>query len=194
MGQDWRPNRAISNPIMIKLLALVETKIRSSVDGLERLTFIMAGSYFCFCYVVSLRSPEGLMVDVPGLSEFGERSVDHVVINLLGQVKGEDYTRQHLRHCVNETGSGIPVRVWLKRLKSANSRLGRVDGPAFVNPRTLKQSSTSEMNDLFLELLTRFLKTIDHCSRLIFVTLRIFTTISTSFDPSVEDPSLGLSQ
>jgi hypothetical protein len=31
-------------------------------------------------------------------------------------VKGEDHTRQqHLLHCVNKTGSGIPVWKWLRR-------------------------------------------------------------------------------
>lgn len=33
MGQDWRPNRALSNPLMIKLLTLlVKDRIRSSAD------------------------------------------------------------------------------------------------------------------------------------------------------------------
>jgi hypothetical protein len=56
MGQDWRPNRAISTPIMVKMLTLVESKIRRSGDLNERLGSVMAGSYFCFCYVVSLRA------------------------------------------------------------------------------------------------------------------------------------------
>ena len=110
MGQDWRPNRAISNPLMLKLLNLVELKIQMSGDLNDRLSWVMAGAYFCFCYVVLLWSPEGLMVDIPGLMEYGEKSDSYVIIPLLGQVKGEDHTRQqHLLHCVNKTGSGIPV-------------------------------------------------------------------------------------
>jgi hypothetical protein len=31
MGQDWRPNRAISDPIMLKLLALTELKSGSQL-------------------------------------------------------------------------------------------------------------------------------------------------------------------
>jgi hypothetical protein len=158
MGQDWRPNRAISNPLMIKLLTLVEYKIRTAVEFTDRLSYVMAGSYFCFCYVVSLRSPEGLMVDIPGLIQFGEASTSHVVIPLLGQVKGEDHTRQHLLHCVNETSSGIHVRKWVSRLKTANELLGRSVGPAFVNPSTLIQSSTAEMNETLLELLGEILE------------------------------------
>lgn len=154
MGQDWRPNRAISTAIVVKLLGLVEEKIRESEGISERLSFVFAGAYFCFCYVVSLRSPEALMVDVPGLVEFGEKSEDHVVIPLLGQVKGEDHTRQHLLHCVNVTNSGISVRNWIRRLKSALGVLNRTSGPAFINPSSLKQYSTSEMNDVFHLLLS----------------------------------------
>jgi hypothetical protein len=98
------------------------------------------------------------MDDIPGLSQFGELSPYHVVIPLLGQVKGKDHTRQHLLHCVNVTSSGIPVRKWVTRLKSANALLGRTEGPAFVKPGSKKQSSTSEMNDLFMDLLTEILK------------------------------------
>jgi hypothetical protein len=107
---------------------------------------------------VSLRSPEGLMVDIPGLIQFGEASTSHVVIPLLGQVKGEDHTRQDLLHCVNETSSGIHVRKWVSRLKTANELLGRSVGPAFVNPSTLIQSSTAEMNETLLELLGEILE------------------------------------
>ena len=115
MGQDWRPNSARSTPLIVnKLLSSIESKIRGASDSNERMTLVMAGACFCFCYVVSLRSPEDLMVDVPGLIEFGEKSSDRVVIPLLGQVKGEDYTRQHLLHFVNVTSSGISVRNWVR--------------------------------------------------------------------------------
>ena len=154
MGQDWRPNRAISNPLMIKLLSRVEGKVRSSTDPEDRIRWVMSGSYFCFCYVVSLRSSEGLMVDVQGIREFGLMNPDHVVIPLLGQVKGEDHTRQHLIHCVNETDSGIQVRKWVTRLRSVHVASARLVGPAFINTSNGKQTSTSEMNDLFIDLLT----------------------------------------
>ena len=154
MGQDWQPNRAVSNPLMLSILHLVESKIRSSTHEPDRFTFVMAGAYFCFCYVVSLRSPEGLMVDVPGILEFGEKHLDHVIIPLLGQVKGEDHSRQHLLHCVNATSSGIPVRNWMKRLKSVLTLLERTSGPAFINVTSKRQSTTAEMNDIFHSLLS----------------------------------------
>ena len=120
MGKDWIPNRAISNPLMLKLLVAVESRIsRTSSEMVERLKWMMAGSYFCFCNVVSLISSEGLMVDVAGIREFGELSSDHVIIPLHCLVKGEDHTRIHLIHCVNITDSEIEVRIWATRLKSS---------------------------------------------------------------------------
>jgi hypothetical protein len=154
MGQDWRPNRAISNPLMLKLLSEMESKIRTSSGMADRLKWGMAGSYFCFCYVASLRSSEGLMVDVAGIRDFGITSSDHVIIPLLGQVKGEDHTRQHLIHCVNKTDSGIEVRAWVFRLKTIHGLMKKEVGPAFVNSTTGSQTTTSEMNDLFLDSLT----------------------------------------
>lgn len=53
------------------------------------------------------------MVDVAGIQKLGEAVDDHVVIPLLGQVKGEDHTRQHLIHCADATDSGIHVRRWV---------------------------------------------------------------------------------
>ena len=94
------------------------------------------------------------MVDVAGIRDFGEVSANHVVIPLLGQVKGEDHTRQHLIHCVNVTDSGIQVRRWVTRLRSLPELMRRENGPAFVNTRSRIQTSTSEMNDLFLDVLS----------------------------------------
>ena len=154
MGQDWNPNQAISNPLMVKLLSTVEAKVKMSEDADERYRWVMAGCYFCFCYVVSLRGSEGLMVDVAGLSDLGIAKPGFVIIPLLGQVKGEDHTRQHLIHCVNVTDSGIQVRKWVTRLKKLHEVTGRVKGPAFVKPSTGKQSTATDLNDLFIQILT----------------------------------------
>ena len=66
--------------------------------------------FFC---LVSLRSLEGgLMFDIQGLNEFGESSIDHVVIPSLDQVKVEDHhTRKNLLRCVNVTSSSSGISV-----------------------------------------------------------------------------------
>ena len=129
MGQDSKPNQAISNPLMGKLLAAAEAKAKSASEVSDRHRWVMAGAYFCFCFVVSLRGSEGLMVDVAGIREISDSREEFVIIPLLGQVKGEDHTRQHLIHCVNVTDSGIQVRKWITRLKPSMSTCERKRDP-----------------------------------------------------------------
>ena len=153
MGQDWRPNKAISVEIMGALLSAVERRAMGAVDNRARFRWTMAGAYFCFCYVLSLRGSEGLLVDLEGLSEFHNPERDYVVIPLLGRFKGEHHTSQHLMPCAKETESGIRVEVWIQRLLTIHMAEGRQKGPALVNSSG-SQSSSSEMNVMFIDCLT----------------------------------------
>ena len=153
MGQDWRPNKAISTEIMSALLSTVEQRAMGAVDIKSRFRWTMAGAYFCFCYVLSLRGSEGLLVDLEGLIEFDDPVIDYVVIPLLGRFKGEHHTTQHLMPCVRETESGIRVEVWIKRLLTIHKAEGRQKGPALVNSSGV-QFSSSEMNVLLIDCLT----------------------------------------
>jgi hypothetical protein len=153
MGQDCRPNRAISSGLMAQLLRACEERSVESEVLEEQERWVMAGAYFCFCFVLSLRSTEGLMTDLQGLIKYRGASTDFVIIPLKGQVKGESHTRHHLLHCVNITDSGINVRSWVRRLMAIHLLRGRVEGPAFVDPTTGSQSSSMDLNDLFMELM-----------------------------------------
>ena len=152
MGQDWRPNQAISVDIMHKLLEKAEDRARTSNGTNERSRWILAGGYFCICFVLSLRSPEGLMTDLEGLIRFQDDSSPDVVVPLLGRFKGEHHAKQHLLTSKGTTGSGIRVKIWLRRILAVHRNCGRTSGPAFVNEDGY-QTSTSEMNDSFLKLL-----------------------------------------
>lgn len=152
MGQDWRPNQAISVALVHELLRGCESRARLSPSPTGRHKWIFAGGYFCVCFVLSLRSPEGLMVDLEGLVQFYDKNSENIVIPLLGRVKGEHHVRQHLLLSKGITGSGIRVKLWMERVLTVHKILRRSVGPAFVNHEGL-QSSTAEMNDLFLEVL-----------------------------------------
>ena len=60
----------------------------STVES-ERHRWIMTGGYFCFCYVLSPRSSEGLLADLEGLIQYFDDDRPHVVILLLGRFKGK---------------------------------------------------------------------------------------------------------
>ncbi|KAI2489750.1 hypothetical protein MHU86_24838 [Fragilaria crotonensis] len=153
MGQDWRPNQAIGIQIVHLLLQRVEERARAAPTVEERHTWVMAGGYYCICFVLSLRSPEGLMADLEGLLRFHDPASDEVVVPLLGRFKGEHHAKQHLLISCATTGSGIEVKLWLSRVIAVHKAKGRSTGPAFVDPHGY-QSSTADMNALFLDVLT----------------------------------------
>jgi len=154
MGQDWRPDRAISSQQMVHLLLMVESFIDQAQSRAERDRWIFAGTYFIICYVDSLRGSEGLLLDLEGLrSHFYTGSdLGYVVVALLGEVKGEHGERQHLLPTVDETTSGLQVRRWLRRTIATNYMHGRTTGPAFCDEQG-KVLTMRDMNECFHEAL-----------------------------------------
>jgi hypothetical protein len=153
MGQDWRPNQAIRVELVHELLSSCERRAVVSRNQTLQHKWVLAGGYFCICFVLSLRSPEGLMADLEGLLYYFGREEENVIIPLLGRFKGEHHSKQHLLLSIGTTGSGIRVRLWVQRILAVHRSLLRVSGPAFVNDEG-HQSSTSEMNEVFIEVLT----------------------------------------
>ncbi|KAI2498992.1 hypothetical protein MHU86_15496 [Fragilaria crotonensis] len=154
MGQDWRPNQAISLCLMHQLLEKTEEQAKRSLQVSERQRWILAGGYFCICFVLSLRSPEGLMADLEGLIKYHVEVTNEVVIPLLGRFKGEHHVKQHLLMSRGTTGSGIKIKQWVRRMLAVHRFWNRTTGPLFVNHEGY-QSSTSEMNEMFLQLLSQ---------------------------------------
>jgi hypothetical protein len=152
MGQDWRPNQAIGIRIMHLLLERVEERARLADEVEDRHKWVMAGAYFCVCFVLSLRSPEGLMADLEGLLHHYDPESNEVIVPLLGRFKGEHHAKQHLLISCATTGSGIRVKIWIARAIAVHKACGRSVGPVFVNSKGY-QSTTSDMNDLFLDVL-----------------------------------------
>ena len=155
MGQDWRPDRAISPEFMKALMGNIEEKL--SADYLkpeERRRLIMAGCYFAVTYVDSLRGPEGLLLDLGGLRKnfVKGREKSYVIVALLGKVKGEHGERAHLLPTASVTQSGINVRGWIHRVIGINQGCGRVNGPALCDDEGVVLT-TSNMNEVLHRLL-----------------------------------------
>jgi hypothetical protein len=158
MGQDWRPNKAISVDLMRAVLEDFLTLATSEKGTRSRSLWIFGGAYCAICFVVSLRGSEGLMVDLGGLcSHFNDCPEKYSVVSLRGRVKGENHERSHLLPCSNETDSGIQVRKWIKWTIIMNSRLRRRDGPAFVKSKGSEflPMQSKDMNKMFVDCLMR---------------------------------------
>jgi hypothetical protein len=134
MGQDWRPNTAISNELLHEQLSFCETKFKTAKTYDEVADWIVAGTYFATCYVCSLRGPEGLLVDLSVLTlSINQERDDEITIPLMGRVKGETQVRQHLLHSVAVTSSRVHLKSWYLHLLCVHQVYGRNEGPAMCD-------------------------------------------------------------
>ena len=133
MGEDWRPDRAISPELLQAVLKMFEKRIREASEVNEQCDLVFGGTYCALCYVEALRGHEGLLLDLKGLIAHWGTEPGAVVIPLRGKVKGETHERAHLLYSVYVTDSGIQMQQWLYRTIKVNETRGRVSGPAFAS-------------------------------------------------------------
>jgi hypothetical protein len=160
MGQDWRPDEAISPRLIQSLFRLLDERIAEATDSIQLSRWVTARALFVFLYVFSLRGNEGLLADLKGLRDEYEAGRNHdppySTLALLGQFKGEQHRRQHLMYSVDVTGSGIEVRKYLSDLIVLRYSEGRTDGPAICDPEG-RQWTTAQANEILHELLCTLL-------------------------------------
>ena len=137
MGQDWRPDEAMSPKLIKALIDLLDRKVSRSVTLEEASHWISARLYFLSLYVFSLRGPEGLLMDLSGIRESAREGLRHdppyVVMALLGKVKGETHKRHHEMQSVSETSSGLKLRKAVESLLWVRQQEGRTSGPAICD-------------------------------------------------------------
>jgi len=152
MGQDWRPNIGLSTSLIVKLLQKAETEVENADTPQDAHLWIVFISYVTISYVISLRGPEGLLLDLHGLIKHRRESGDYVVIALLGRVKGESNDLSHIIPCATSTLSRIYVKGNLDRLIREKQNLGFSQGPAISDNRG-NILSTSVLNECLHQLL-----------------------------------------
>ena len=141
MGQDWRPNTALSTKLLLRVLSVGEELCDAGTEFESTADTLTACAYFAFCYGASLRGPEGLLInletlkDQPGMVQIRSQLDDGDVrpfflLPLRGKVKGETHVRDHLWPLVEVTSSGLRLRDWADRLLSVRELCGQQRGPA----------------------------------------------------------------
>jgi hypothetical protein len=74
---------------------------------MDRIPLFFGGSI----YVISLQGTEGFLLDIDGLRRHRQPpNSNHVIVALLGKIKGEHHELAHLVPYVPTTGSGIDVQ------------------------------------------------------------------------------------
>jgi hypothetical protein len=156
MGQDWRPNRALSTALLLAYLKDIEDKIHDADTMHEVNRWVVVGAYSVITYLVSLRGSEGFLLDLGGLRihKITEKpGVRYFLIPLLGKVKGEHHDRCHLLPCTLQTDSGIKPYKWISMLLSLKERQGLHEGPAILDKqgRVLTSSTIDQAMHEVLE-------------------------------------------
>jgi hypothetical protein len=70
MGQDWRPNTALSTALLLAYLKDIEGRIYESETMSELNRWLVLGAYSAVTYLVSLRGSEGFLIDLGGLRSY----------------------------------------------------------------------------------------------------------------------------
>ena len=156
MGGVWKPNKAFSHHLLMRVLRIAEEKINEEDIGTEwdnRSRWIVFIAYIVVSYVLSLRGNEGLMLDLKGLRRnWKPDRGDHFVISLWGKLKGESSIREHLIPCINVTRSGIGVKNIVLRLIQLKEKEGNNEGPAISDKRGFLVP-TRDLDQQLLEIL-----------------------------------------
>ena len=138
MGQDVRPDLAMSMPVMKEMLwELEEMGKENEVDAERQNLLVSVIAYATISYCGLLRGHEGFLVDLHGLrTHLNDGRLDaedpHVVVPLLGRFKNEVGERFHLILLASTTRSGLTPRMWLEALVRVQEDEGRIQGPSIL--------------------------------------------------------------
>jgi hypothetical protein len=133
MGQDIRKNLALDFRLWHRVLDHCQDQARAADHFNDGVGWIIAGAYFVFSLVLSLRGPEGFMFEISLLEEHKERHKGLVWLPIIGKLKGDDRSKTHFLRSVPTTGSGIPEEKWRDWLLSIHHHAGRTEGPAMCD-------------------------------------------------------------
>jgi hypothetical protein len=159
MGNVWKPNIAFPIPLLAKIIQIAESRYRENMSAGENDRWLVFLAYCIVTYTLSLRGTEGFYLDLGGLEKFKDQgSEQHILIPLLGKIKGEHSERCHLMPCVRKTSSGINVAFWLDTLRKHKQNLGFTDGPAISDMRG-RVLSCASIDDSLQEILDEIWET-----------------------------------
>jgi len=159
MGDLVMSDYAVSIELLHELLRQLEDdwEETKSVKARDKITIF--ANVLTFGFGCALRGEEITKTDAAGLLKYLEvgaqdEKCPHVVVPLMGRLKGETGERYHLMILSRRTTSGIECGRWADRLGESLRRRGIGNGPVFVNHKK-KQAKIGEFQDEFVVRLRR---------------------------------------
>jgi len=156
MGQVVKPNLALSIPLLLELIKKMEYRLSNLTDEEDKHIISSILTYFVTSYIISLRGPEGFLLDLRGLNEHWNNSANYVTISLIGKLKGERHDLTHLVPCVKTTSSGINIYRFLSYHLSLKAQANLTSGPAISDIEGKVLSAKIVDDVLHEELITIF--------------------------------------
>jgi hypothetical protein len=144
MGEDVRPDRAISIQVMKELIGQLDEEWESGVAN--RLRVAMEASFYLIAFCCALRGEEVPLADLFGTLKYwedgGKHTRPHVVVSLIGRFKGEAGEGTLLLCSVATTNHGLEPRKWIGRLLECYARMGLRNGALFRDEKGVKLKTT----------------------------------------------------
>ena len=153
MGQVVKPNLALSIPLLLELVKRIKYRLLCSEYEDNKHIISSVLTYITTSYIISLRGPEGFLLDLRGLNENWNSNNNYIIISLIGRLKGERHDLTHLVPVVKVTSSGINFYEILKDHLFIKAQSNFTSGPAIsgIDGRVL---SAKLVDDVLHEELT----------------------------------------
>jgi hypothetical protein len=122
MGDDRRPDAAISTDVMLAIMNRVNIDFVEAERDFDERYYARAGLLFLGAYLGSLRGEEVPRIIRRHFIKLNEESMKHkkyphAVLPLFGQFKGEQgISRCYLRRIALHTKSGFNIGIWIQRV------------------------------------------------------------------------------
>ena len=159
MGDLVMSDYAVSIELLHELLRQLEEDWEETKSVRARDKIVTFANVLTFGFGCALRGEEIPKTDAAGFLKYLEvgaqdEKCPHVVVPLMGRLKGETGERYHLMILSRRTTSGIECGKWADRLGESLRRRGIVSGPVFLNHKK-KQAKIGDFQDEFVFRLTR---------------------------------------
>ena len=155
MGDIVKPNRALSLPVLHKILEAIEGEWNAAETDEAKETLAVEASFYLIAYCGGLRGEEIPLCDLTGIRKWWKDGdvpgvTKHVTIALLGRIKGETGEKYHLMPLCHTSRSGLQPRLWIGRAIESLEKRGITRGPLFrsVNGNPIR---FGEMEPKFIE-------------------------------------------
>lgn len=158
MGDKVVQDVALSKKLFLALLTHLEEDWEAATNDTDRDVLCEFAAILITGFLCGLRGEEIMKMDVCGLLryiEMGAQDMDHphVVVALIGRLKGETGERYHMLILARVTQSGIKAGIWMDRLCLSLRRRETING--FVFQREGRQRKIGSYDPEFHDRLNR---------------------------------------